>query len=85
MWAGRQTFARDACGPSAIQARFSEDRLRMLRAVRFGARFGFRLDAQTLAAIRELAPQITSVSAERQRDEIVKILTEGPARAASSC
>jgi poly(A) polymerase len=63
------------------RTRFSEDRLRMLRAVRFSARFGFRLDAQTLAAIRELAPQITSVSAERQRDEIVKILTEGPARA----
>lgn len=61
--------------------RFSEDRLRMLRAVRFTARFGFKLDSRVLAAIRELAPQISSVSAERQRDEIVKILTEGPARA----
>ena len=62
-------------------ARLSEDRLRMLRAVRFSARFGFKLDPPALAAIRELAPQIHSVSAERQRDEIVKILTEGPARA----
>ncbi len=62
-------------------ARLSEDRLRMLRAVRFSARFGFKLEPKLLAAIRELAPQIGSVSAERKRDEIVKILTEGPARA----
>jgi poly(A) polymerase len=60
--------------------RFSEDRLRMLRAVRFTARLGFKLDAAVLAAIRQLAPQIHAVSAERMRDEIVKILTEGPAR-----
>ncbi len=62
-------------------ARLGEDRLRMLRAVRLAARFSFKLDSSTLAAIVELAPQIHSVSAERQRDEIVKILTEGPARA----
>ena len=61
-------------------ARFSEDRLRMLRAVRFSARFGFRLDPAALAAIQQLAPQIHAVSMERVRDEIVKILTEGPAR-----
>ncbi len=61
--------------------RLSEDRLRMLRAVRFTARFGFKLDPEVLQAIRRLAPQIHSVSAERVRDEIVKILTEGPARA----
>src|ERR1035441_4015031 len=62
-------------------ARLSEDRLRMLRAVRFTARFGFTLEPEGLAAVRQLAPQIHSVSAERIRDEIVKILTEGPARA----
>jgi len=62
-------------------ARLSEDRLRMLRAVRFTARFGFKLDPAVLAAVRQLAPQIRSVSAQRLRDEIVKILTEGPARA----
>jgi poly(A) polymerase len=62
-------------------ARLSEDRLRMLRAVRFTARFGFKLEPTVLAAIRELAPQIETVSAERKRDEIVKILIEGPARA----
>jgi poly(A) polymerase len=60
--------------------RFSEDRLRMLRAVRFAARFDFALDLATLQAIRKLAPEITSVSAERVRDEILKILTEGRAR-----
>ncbi len=61
--------------------RLSEDRLRMLRAVRFTARFGFKLDPAALEAIRLIASQIHSVSAERVRDEIIKILTEGPARA----
>ena len=61
--------------------RFQEDHLRMLRAVRFTARFAFKLDPAALEAIRELAPRIHGVSAERVRDEIVKILTEGPARA----
>lgn len=60
--------------------RFSEDRLRMLRAVRFAARFGFTLDPTAQDAIRSLAPEIRDVSAERVRDEIVKILTEGRAR-----
>ena len=60
--------------------RFQEDRLRMLRAVRFAARFGFALDAAALEAIRKLAPLIHDVSAERGRDEILKILTEGQAR-----
>jgi poly(A) polymerase len=60
--------------------RFQEDRLRMLRAVRFAARFGFALDAAALEAIRKLAPLIHDVSAERVRDEILKILTEGQAR-----
>jgi poly(A) polymerase len=60
--------------------RFSEDRLRMLRAVRFAARFKFTLVPSALDAIRKLAPDIAEVSAERVRDEIVKILTEGEAR-----
>ena len=60
--------------------RFSEDRLRMLRAVRFAARFGFALDAAGRDAIRNLASQIHDVSHERVRDEIVKILAEGQAR-----
>ncbi len=60
--------------------RFSEDRLRMLRAVRFAARFSFELDSAVVGAIRELAAEIRMVSAERIRDEILKILTEGQAR-----
>jgi poly(A) polymerase len=54
--------------------RFEEDHLRMLRAVRFAARFGFTLDAAAVEAIRQLAPHIQDTSAERIRDEIVKIL-----------
>jgi tRNA nucleotidyltransferase/poly(A) polymerase len=50
--------------------RFTEDKLRMLRAVRFAATFNFRLDPSTLAAIGEMASQITVVSAERIADEM---------------
>ena len=59
--------------------RFSEDKLRMLRAVRFAARFDFALDGAAKQAIQTLAHQIHDVSAERVRDEIIKILTEGRA------
>ena len=62
--------------------RFSEDKLRMLRAVRFAARFGYSIDGQTFSAIRELRAQIHHVSNERIRDEILKMLTEGHARRA---
>lgn len=56
------------------RARFGEDRLRLLRAVRFSARFSFEIEPATLAAVRELAPAVVSVSAERIRDEIEKML-----------
>jgi len=62
--------------------RFSEVKLRLLRAVRFAARFGYQIEDQTFKAIRELAPQIHQVSRERVRDEILKMLTEGRARRA---
>jgi poly(A) polymerase len=62
--------------------RFEEDRLRMLRGVRFAARFGFEIEAGTKAAIRSLAGRIESVSRERVRDELTKMLTEGHARRA---
>lgn len=61
-------------------ARFEEDKLRMLRAVRFSARLGFPIARPTRAAIRALAPKIRQVSPERIREELVKILTEGGAR-----
>jgi poly(A) polymerase len=64
------------------ELRFEEDRLRMLRAVRFAARFGFHLEAGTQSAIRALAPRIHVVSRERVRDELTKMLTEGHARRA---
>jgi poly(A) polymerase len=60
--------------------RFAEDKLRMMRAVRFAARFGFRIEPETMAAAKTLAPQITQVSPERIRDELTKLLTEGAAR-----
>jgi poly(A) polymerase len=64
------------------RVRFAEDKLRMLRAMRFAARFDFELAPATRAAIRELAPSIAQVSRERVRDELTKMLTEGRARRA---
>jgi poly(A) polymerase len=64
------------------EKRFGEDKLRMLRAVRFAARFGYTVESSTLAAIQKLAGQIHQVSRERVRDELTKMLTEGHARLA---
>jgi len=61
-------------------ARFREDRLRMLRAIRFAANLGFSVEAETQAAIVRQAPAIPAVSAERIRGELTRILTEGGAR-----
>ncbi|MGA7915016.1 MAG: CCA tRNA nucleotidyltransferase [Candidatus Acidiferrales bacterium] len=62
------------------EERFREDKLRMLRAVRFAARFGYSIEPETLRAIQKLAPEVNQVSAERLRDELTKLLTEGSAR-----
>jgi poly(A) polymerase len=62
--------------------RFEEDQLRLLRAVRFAARFGFALESGTREAISALAVRISAVSRERVRDELTKMLTEGRARRA---
>jgi poly(A) polymerase len=62
--------------------RFEEDYLRMLRAVRFAARLDFSIEPQTLTAIQEHASCITKISAERIRDELVRMLTEGHPRRA---
>jgi len=56
--------------------RFAEDKLRLVRAVRFAAAFGFELEHRTLAAIRRMAPQITVVSAERISTELHRMLVE---------
>jgi hypothetical protein len=55
-------------------ARFREDKLRVLRAVRFAATLGFKLDSGTSAAIREFSSQIRAVSAERITEEMKRIL-----------
>jgi putative nucleotidyltransferase with HDIG domain len=60
--------------------RFAEDKLRMMRAVRFAARFEFEIEHKTFAAIRRHAGAVTDVSAERLREELTKLLTEGAAR-----
>lgn len=62
------------------RARFTEDKLRMLRAVRFATTFDFVLEEQTVAAIREMAAGVTMVSAERIAAEM-RLMLEGPARA----
>lgn len=59
--------------------RFAEDKLRILRAVRFGARLGYDIDPATWDAVREMAGEIGTVSAERIHDEVTRILTEGGA------
>ncbi len=69
-----------AIGPPEL--RFREDRLRMVRAVRFASRFDYIIEPATFAAILAAAPHIAEVSAERLRDEITKLLTEGAARRA---
>jgi poly(A) polymerase len=64
------------------ERRFDEDHLRLLRAARFAARFGFAIEPATFAAIRALAGRAQAVSRERIRDELTKMLTEGRARRA---
>jgi poly(A) polymerase len=56
------------------RARFREDKLRLLRAVRMAARFDFPIEPATAAAVREMAPEITVVSAERIAEELRKML-----------
>lgn len=55
--------------------RFSEDALRILRAVRFSAQLGFGIDPETIAGILRLAPTLEKISAERIQTELVKLLT----------
>lgn len=80
---GREDLAAGvvrAIGEAAV--RFAEDKLRMLRGVRFAARLGFEMEARTMTAIRGAAVEIAQVSCERIRDELTLMLTEGHARRA---
>ena len=54
--------------------RFTEDALRILRALRFSARFGYEIEENTKHAIKELAPNLANISAERIREELEKLL-----------
>ncbi len=56
------------------KARFGEDALRMMRAVRFSAQLGFEIEEQTKSAARQLAPNLKNISAERIQTELVKLL-----------
>jgi len=67
-----------AIGDPAL--RFAEDKLRMLRAIRFAAHFGYAIEPATFTAIQQRAPEIHVVSPERIREELTKLLTEGAAR-----
>ncbi len=55
------------------EERFAEDHLRLLRAVRFAAQLNFEIEPQTFAAVKSLAPKIRLISAERIRDELIKL------------
>ena len=66
----------------APEQRFGEDKLRMLRAIRFATRFGYSIEPGTFSAVQRLAPLIHQVSCERIREELSKMLTEGRARRA---
>ncbi len=57
----------------APEERFAEDHLRLLRAVRFATQLGFEIEPRTFAAVRSLAPKIKLISAERIRDELIKL------------
>ena len=57
----------------APEERFTEDHLRLLRAIRFAAQLGFEIEPQTFAAVKQLAPKIELISPERVRDELIKL------------
>ncbi|GAA2270829.1 CCA tRNA nucleotidyltransferase [Glycomyces scopariae] len=60
--------------PASPESSFADDPLRMLRAARFAAQLGFDVEAPTLAAMRDLAPELSRITAERVRDEFVKLM-----------
>jgi putative nucleotidyltransferase with HDIG domain len=60
------------------EERFAEDHLRLLRAVRFAAQLNFEIEPQTFVAVKMLAPKIKLISAERIRDELIKLFAPSP-------
>lgn len=75
---GRKDIERGIiCCVGDARERFGEDALRMMRAVRFSAQLGYEIEAETKEAIKELAPALHKISAERIQVELVKLLTSG--------
>lgn len=66
------------------EERFAEDHLRLLRAVRFATQLGFEIEPKTFAAVKTLAPKIAAISAERIRDELLKLFAPMPRSAGGS-
>jgi putative nucleotidyltransferase with HDIG domain len=80
---GRQDLAAGIIRAiGAPERRFAEDKLRMLRAARFAARFEYDIESATFVAMQQLSEQVGVVSQERVRDELTRMLTEGHARRA---
>lgn len=67
--------------PIAPEISFGDDPLRMLRGIRFTSQLGFHLDLASFEAIREMAPRINDISAERVRDEFIKLMSTDSPRA----
>jgi poly(A) polymerase len=79
--AGRQDLkARLVRTIGSPAERFAEDHLRMLRAIRFATQLNFKLAPETLAAVKALAPRIRDISAERIREELIKLFKPPYAR-----
>ena len=76
-WVGGEADLRAKLVRTVGQAaeRFAEDHLRLLRAVRFAARLDFEIERETFAALRAGAPRIKTISAERIRDELIKLFS----------
>ncbi|THV40620.1 CCA tRNA nucleotidyltransferase [Glycomyces buryatensis] len=60
--------------PASPQSSFADDPLRMLRAARFAAQLDFAIDPETLAAMRDMSAELSRITAERIREELVKLL-----------
>lgn len=87
LYGGQEDLANGIirCVGNAVD-RFSEDALRMLRAIRFAAQLGYVIDEDTKEAIRELAPTLSKISAERIQVELVKTLvSDHPERLKTAC
>ena len=75
LFGGQEDLARRVIRCVGVpRERFTEDALRILRALRFASVFDFDIDPETDAALRELAPTLENVAAERVRDELFKLL-----------